>query len=51
MFCTFVLESQSLFKSVKQNQNNDENFNQLWKAKMFGASLREQALGKRESKW
>lgn len=49
MFCIFVLESQPFFKTVKQDKNDDENFNQLWEVKMFGASLREQALGRRQS--
>lgn len=47
--CIFVLESQPLFKPVKQDKNDDENFNQLWEVKMFGASLREEAVGRRQS--
>lgn len=49
MFCTFVLESQPLFKTVMQDKNDDEKFNQLWEVKTFGASLRDQALGRRRA--
>lgn len=49
MFCTFVLESQPLFKTAKQDKNYDEKFNQRWEVKMFGASLRDQALWRRQS--
>lgn len=45
----YLLESQPLFKTVKQHKNDDESFNQLWEVKMFGASLREQALWRRQS--